>query len=177
MGAVADHPPLLWGDWRCTTSERMWVAECQACGGGLWVHRNGFDDWRVSCENGCAREAIDAAAHWQLLLQRATWEAERERKNAMDIDDPFHTIEAERYFPLLTGREATRGFVQCPFHGGGDERTPSLHLTGIFWHCHSCKRGGTIYDLGAELYGIEPRGDGFRELQRVLAERLLKVRA
>jgi hypothetical protein len=54
-------------------------------------------------------------------------------------------------------------------------RTPSLHVTGIFWHCQACKLGGTIYDFAGQLWGIQPRREGFRELQFRLAESLRKV--
>jgi hypothetical protein len=169
------HAPLLWGDWRATSNPRLFIAECAACGGELWLHRNGFENWIASCENGCAREAIDTAAGVLLEAQRQRWRDEREARGPMEPDDPFNGIDAEVYIRRLTGREAVRGFVQCPFHGDGEERTPSLHVTGIFWHCQACKLGGTIYDFGGALWGIQPRRDGFRELQFRLAESLRKV--
>jgi hypothetical protein len=92
-------------------------------------------------------------------------------------DDPLLTIAAETYVPALTGREVGRdGKVQCPFHGGGEERTPSLHVypDDRGWFCFGCERGGTIYDLGALIYGLEPRGAGFHEIRRRLAADLLR---
>ena len=66
------------------------------------------------------------------------------------------------------------GKAQCPWHGGGDERTPSLHCydDGGFY-CYGCGVGGSIIDLGARLYGLEPRGRGFHEIRRRLAADLL----
>lgn len=89
-------------------------------------------------------------------------------------------IPATTYVPLLTGREIGReGKVRCPFHGDGEERTPSLHCYDDDggWFCFGCERGGSIIDLGAELYSIEPRGTGFHEIRRRLAADLLRVAA
>jgi hypothetical protein len=158
----------LWGDWRCTANPRFFTAECMACGGSLWVHRSG-EQWRAACENGCSLTAIDAFAHAMSERQRKQREIENELRATMQPDDPFHDIDADVYIPALTGREVVRGFAKCPFHGGGEERTPSLHVSGPVWHCHGCHAGGSIYDFGALLWGLEPRRDGFREIRQQLA--------
>jgi hypothetical protein len=37
------------------------------------------------------------------------------------------------------------------------------------WYCFgSCRRGGTIYDLAAPLYGLQARGDDFKRLRAKL---------
>lgn len=166
-------PPLLWGAWRCTADPRLWIADCQACGGQLWIHRNGTDDWRASCENGCTREAIEAGAERALVEQRQREQDDREARGAMNPEDPFYDIEAAVYIRLLTGEESVRKFFRCPFHGDGQERTPSLHVNGVFWYCHGCHLGGTIYDFAAHLWDIEPRREGFIEIQQQLAKALL----
>jgi hypothetical protein len=174
-------PPLLWGDWRCTDDARVFVAECAACAGELWIHRRGFDEWRASCANGCAREAMDAAASELLREQRADMEYQAELKATMEPDDPFWNIEATRYIEALTGQEASRGgFFRCPFHGDGNERTPSLHATDLLparWYCFACHQGGTIYDFAALLWGIEPRADGFAELRERLGRTFIRAAA
>jgi hypothetical protein len=38
------------------------------------------------------------------------------------------------------------------------------------WICYSCRRGGSIYDLAAELWGVGTRGGEFIELRRRLLE-------
>jgi hypothetical protein len=61
--------------------------------------------------------------------------------------------------------------VTCPFH---DDSHASLHAypTGNRgWFCFSCRRGGTIYDLAAAVWNIEPRGRGFIGLRSRLLER------
>ncbi|MGI8594540.1 MAG: DNA-primase RepB domain-containing protein [Solirubrobacteraceae bacterium] len=92
-------------------------------------------------------------------------------------DDPLLAIAPAEYVELLTGREVGRdGKARCPFHAGGAERTPSLHAYGGAergWACFGCGLGGSIIDFGALLYGIEPRGTGYHEVRRRLAEALL----
>jgi hypothetical protein len=126
-------------------------------------------------ERRCTREEIDEGAAALLEAQRQRWRDEREARGPMEHDDPFNGIDAEDYIRRLTGREAVRGFVQCPFHGDGEERTPSLHVTGIFWHCHGVQARRHDLRLRAALWGIEPRREGFREIQFRLAESLRKV--
>jgi hypothetical protein len=102
------------------------------------------------------------------------------RAPRLATDDPLRGIPAEEYIPALTGREIGRDRkVRCPFHAGGQERTPSLHVYpgGGGWYCWPCGAGGDIYTFGALLYGIEARGASFHELRERLAEELLAVPA
>jgi RepB DNA-primase from phage plasmid/CHC2 zinc finger len=94
---------------------------------------------------------------------------------ALPGTDPLKSIPTDVYVAGLTGRQVGRdGKAQCPFHGGGDERTPSLHAYADgSWFCFGCDAGGSIIDLGARLYGLEPRGRGFQEIRRRLAADLL----
>jgi DNA primase len=87
-------------------------------------------------------------------------------------------IPASEYIEVLLGRSVGRdGKTTCPFHGGGQERTPSLHAypdAGRGWFCFGCDEGGDIYTLGAKLYGLDVRQD-FREIRRRLAADLLRA--
>jgi CHC2 zinc finger len=88
--------------------------------------------------------------------------------------DPLLSFPATEYVPALTGRELGRNLkMNCPFH---DDRTPSLHCYpgDRGWKCFGCGRGGSIIDLGAELYDLQPRGAGFHEIRRRLASDLLE---
>lgn len=89
-------------------------------------------------------------------------------------EDVLLTIDPPTYFEALTGEEVPpNGMVRCPLH---EDRTPSCKVypdAARGWHCFGCQRGGTIIDLGAGLYGIAPRGAGFLELRRRLADALL----
>ncbi|MGA2927192.1 MAG: bifunctional DNA primase/polymerase [Solirubrobacteraceae bacterium] len=95
-------------------------------------------------------------------------------------DDPLRAIPASEYVPALTGREVDRhGYVQCPFHNGGRERTPSLRAyedPDRGWRCYatSCGAAGDVYSLAARLRGLDrtPGGREFVRLRYELAEQL-----
>src|SRR4051812_493347 len=85
-------------------------------------------------------------------------------------DDPLLAIAPEQYVRRLLGVEVPRHRkVPCPFHA---DRTASLHVydtTERGWYCFGrCRRGGTIYDLAAPLYGLEARGEDFLRLRAEL---------
>jgi hypothetical protein len=79
-------------------------------------------------------------------------------------------IPAADYVRALTGREPNRtGKVLCPFH---EENEASLQLypDGTFY-CFGarCKKGGTIFDFAASLWGTGTRAQDFLDLRRRLA--------
>lgn len=97
------------------------------------------------------------------------------------VADVLRGIPADAYVPALTGRAAARGYVQCPFHGGGQERTPSLWISGragheADWWCFGCGAGGGIFDLAARLWGMDTRRDFPALIERLTTE-LLRGRA
>jgi hypothetical protein len=82
-------------------------------------------------------------------------------------DDPLLTIAPEVYVRRLLGLEVPRHRkVRCPFH---PDRHASLHVYESAergWYCFGrCRRGGTIYDLAAPLYGYSARGEDFLRLR------------
>jgi hypothetical protein len=87
-------------------------------------------------------------------------------------DDPLLAIPPRTYVADLLGRRPGRdGKVQCPFH---DDEHASLHAypTGQRgWFCFSCRRGGTIYDLAAAVWGLQTRRRDFVELRTRLLDR------
>lgn len=89
-------------------------------------------------------------------------------------DDPLLALDPAFYVSVLLEVQIGRDRkVSCPFHR--DEH-PSLHVyesAAQGWHCFSCRRGGTVYDLAAALWGLEPRGVGFLRLRALLRELLL----
>lgn len=88
--------------------------------------------------------------------------------------DELASVPVETYYSVLTGREPLQGNSQCPWHGDGNERNPSLRLysqTNTFY-CFACDYGGGIYEFGAKVWGLGTRGDEFKELRRRLCEAL-----
>jgi hypothetical protein len=87
-------------------------------------------------------------------------------------EDPLRSIPPAVYVQALTGNVVGRDRkVSCPLH---DDGTPSLHVCERpeqGWYCFGCGRGGSIYDLAAELFGVCPRGPGFLQLRLRLRER------
>ncbi|MGA2929905.1 MAG: hypothetical protein ABSG43_28745, partial [Solirubrobacteraceae bacterium] len=81
--------------------------------------------------------------------------------------------------PILTGRPVDRhGYVQCPFHRGGNERTPSLRAyedPDRGWKCFAtgCDAGGDVYSLAARLAGRDRlEGREFVKTRYQLLDRL-----
>ncbi len=120
---------------------------------------------------GLARliEGLPPDDHGRRIVKPQTVARRRPRSGA---DRQLLSIPAAEYVHALTGRSPNReGKVQCPFH---QDRTPSLQLYpdgGFYCFGSGCRRGGTIFDFAGHLWGIPPRGQGFRELRRRLAER------
>lgn len=48
------------------------------------------------------------------------------------------------------------GFIRCPFHGGGRERTPSCKLYDgqKGFYCYSCHAAGTVIDFTMKLFDV-----------------------
>jgi hypothetical protein len=85
--------------------------------------------------------------------------------------DPLLSIPPDVYVRRLLGVDVPRHRkVQCPWHA---DRTPSLHVYETperGWYCFgACRRGGTIYDLAAPLYGYSTvRGEDYLRLRTEL---------
>jgi hypothetical protein len=84
-------------------------------------------------------------------------------------DDPLRSIPPRVYVEALLGVRVTRRRkIRCPFH---PDRAPSLHVYATperGWFCFGCRRGGSVFDLAAELWSMETRGPGFLRLRRRL---------
>jgi hypothetical protein len=100
---------------------------------------------------------------------RPAWSASR-RIGRTALDRELLAIPAADYVRVLAGREPNRaGKVLCPFH---QENDPSMQLypDGTFY-CFGarCRKGGTIFDFAALLWGIGTRQRDFLKLRRRLA--------
>jgi hypothetical protein len=81
-------------------------------------------------------------------------------------DDSLLEIAPPVYIEALIGiRVPSHHKIACPFH---PDRTPSLHVYDEperGWMCYGCRRGGTIYDFAAQLWGLPTRGRDFADLR------------
>jgi RepB DNA-primase from phage plasmid/CHC2 zinc finger len=88
--------------------------------------------------------------------------------------DGLRDVPPRVYVEALTGlRPGRGGKVSCPFHG--PDTTPSLHVyetAADGWYCYGCGRGGSVFDLGAEVWGLSTRGPDFVELRKRLRDAL-----
>lgn len=100
--------------------------------------------------------------------RRSTTSARRAASSR--LDQLLLAIPAATYVAALTGRQPNRaGKICCPFH---DDARPSLQLYDHGWYCFACRVGGSIYDFGALLYGLDARGQQFLQLRQRLAAEL-----
>ena len=80
--------------------------------------------------------------------------------------DPLLELAPTVYVGALLRREVGRdGKTRCPFH---EDRVPSLHCypePERGWFCFSCRRGGSVYDLAAGLWGYQTQGREFLQLR------------
>jgi len=97
------------------------------------------------------------------------------RAATSELDQLLLAIPAGIYVTALTGRQPNRaGKIRCPFH---DDTNSSLQLYDDSWYCFACRIGGSIYDFGAVLFGLDTRGHQFLQLRQRLAAELHVVSA
>lgn len=117
-------------------------------------------------------DVVDGLVDPPMATATATPAPATQRPGPGRTGDPLLAIAPAVYVEALTGLAAARdGKVSCPFH---QDRSPSLHVYAEperGWHCFGCGRGGSIYDLAAELEHIPPRGRDFVALRHQLEER------
>lgn len=65
---------------------------------------------------------------------------------------------ADKYDPHTKGNDV---WIKCPFHGGGQERTPSCRINLTkgkypvgFWYCYGCGKHGSWNDLAQAIPGL-----------------------
>jgi hypothetical protein len=88
--------------------------------------------------------------------------------------EALKSIPARVYITALTGRDVHHGMARCPFHNGGNERTPSLSVQGPnddLFKCFGCDVGGDIFRFAALLWGLDERAQ-FPQIKTKLKEML-----
>ena len=100
----------------------------------------------------------------------------RSPRDPIDDRDVLDEIDPRDYWEALTGEPVeANGRARCPVVGHEDVH-PSVVVydePGRGWWCPVCDVGGSAVDLAAVITGIVPRGKGYHELRRWIAERLL----
>ena len=91
--------------------------------------------------------------------------------------DRLAGISPLEYAPRITGRAVnSSGYMQCPVHAGGQERTPSLKLyedPDKGFHCFGCGWGGDVYAFASAVWRVPTHGAGFVQLRDRLEGELL----
>lgn len=102
-----------------------------------------------------------------------TWRRRARRPLRSVESDPrlaLAALDLRNEWERLTGEEVpTHGMVACPVPEHED-RHPSCSVREIRWRCFSCGANGTVIDLAAVVFDIEPYGRGFFELRERLLE-------
>jgi hypothetical protein len=88
--------------------------------------------------------------------------------------ESLRNIPARVYIERLTGRDVLHGMARCPFHSGGNERTPSLSVGGPaeeLFLCFGCDIGGDVFRFASLLWGLDEKRD-FVQIKTKLKEML-----
>ena len=102
--------------------------------------------WGVSCSFFCLPQ------NFHIMVKTPTKKLCRHARYA--TIDAFQTVkDAAAAYGYPPNRD---GFIRCPFHGGGNERTPSCHLKERFFKCFACQAGGSVIDFTARLFSLSP---------------------
>jgi hypothetical protein len=100
------------------------------------------------------------------------WER-KARRHLQPVADNRRELEAldlREEWERLTGEEVPAyGLVSCP-HPDHEDRHPSCSVREERWRCFSCGANGTVIDLAAIVFGVEPYGRGFFEVRDRLLE-------
>ena len=133
----------------------------------FWSHVRGYADAQHALDQDTFFEDSDTDLDAPALPKLS------HQPYAVSDDDVLRDLTTDDYFEVLTGQVIphTR-LVHCPSRGHED-RHPSCRVYTDGIHCFACGFHGGVYDLAAEMSGIEPRGRDFFELQRWIAARLL----
>lgn len=81
--------------------------------------------------------------------------------------DPLLAIDVRTVWEQLTGHPIRGEASICPLPDHEDT-FPSCGVKAEYWRCNRCDVGGTLIDLGAILYGLEPRGKDFHQIRERL---------
>lgn len=81
--------------------------------------------------------------------------------------DPLLDVDLREVWDVLTGEDVIRDRSRCPMPDHPDVE-PACRVYADGFRCFACGSAGSIIDLGAAIYAIEPRGKGFHDIRRQL---------
>lgn len=109
-------------------------------------------------------------AHWQRRADAARRLGSKAPAPYDREADPLLALDLREVWTELTGLELRGNATRCP-SPDHDDRFASCGVKARFFNCMGCPAGGTIIDLGALLYDLEPRGRDFHRIrEQLLAE-------
>lgn len=84
--------------------------------------------------------------------------------------DPLLDLDLPEVWEQLTDHPVKGTLSRCPSPGHEDQQGSCAVRARLFF-CNGCDAKGSIIDLGAYLYEIQPRGAGFFQIrERLLAD-------
>lgn len=87
------------------------------------------------------------------------------KRDELDRDAVIDAMPLSEWWLLLTGEQPGRDRkVLCPFH---DERTPSCSVRETRFRCFGCDKRGTVIDLAAHVWDLDPERDFVDVLKRL----------
>jgi hypothetical protein len=108
--------------------------------------------------------------HWERRARSARRRPGIAPSNYSRDADPLFDFDLREVWPELTGFDLRGSATRCP-NPDHDDRFASVAVHERLFNCHGCGAAGSIIDLGALLYGEQPRGAGFfRIRERLLAD-------
>lgn len=75
-----------------------------------------------------------------------------------DFEIITHSITMQQVADAYGFQVNRKGFMRCPFHSNGSERTPSLKIYQGYrgFHCKACGIGGDVIRFVELLYNLQP---------------------
>lgn len=108
--------------------------------------------------------------HWDRRAERARNPRAAKHAPYNRDTDPLLACDLREVWAELTDEEVHGRQAPCP-SPDHDDHFPSCRVWESGFKCYGCSAGGSIIDLGALLFGIEPRGAGFFQIrERLLAD-------
>ena len=104
---------------------------------------------------------------WSRKVERAKRNQDSGRQLYDRDNDPLLDVHLPDVWEDLTGYSLRGNVSSCPSPDHPD-RFPSCVVRSRLWFCNGCDASGSIIDLGALIYDIEPRGRGFFEIRNGL---------